>query len=269
MSPRVPYLQKTEDKPQGKEAYLRRIASLRRNVRDGNATAATNDAPATSSGELDYWSEREARTKWRSVIRTVYKWSVRLVLVGMLVVLVGTVLYYWGPWSNPGSTPVDFEPAPSMTAKGSDRVAQSIAQSWAEDARLISLSATWAAGQSFQDGEGDWSLLYYSPTKTATALISVDNGHATLVGTHGVAQPIDVSLNKDWNIDSNEAIDQLRAVGGDDFLLAQPDATISLSLDLSRDAVWSARIIDQMSRRVFAVRVSSDSGRIIDIQQTG
>ncbi|MGD8858267.1 MAG: hypothetical protein PVG33_18160 [Chloroflexota bacterium] len=205
------------------------------------------------------------------MIRPFFKWFLRFVFVAVFIVLVGFILYLWKPWVNSSGAPTETETklVSAMTAKEAQQVAEPIAMNWAGDAQLVSLSSTWDANQPFQAGEGDWSLLYYSPTQAATALISVINGAATVVGSHGVGNPITVSPDNRWRIDSPVAIDQLIAAGGDDFLRSQPDATVSLSLDLSRDAMWRVRLIDQMSRRVFAVRVSFDNGEIIDVQQTG
>lgn len=266
--PRIPFLHRAERKPQVREAFLQRMSSLQDGQLAGDLVATSSHKPADTAA-AEWSSDRWAPLRRRSVARAFYKWFMRFLLVVMLVVLVGLILIQWGRWTAPGDSPMVNEPASPTTAKGSQLAAGPIAVKWAEDAQLVSVSATWEAGQPFQDGQGDWSLQYYSPSKAAMALISVNDGRAVMVGTHGVTDPIPRSQEAGWKIDSPFAIQQLRAVGGDDFLRTQPDATVSLSLDLSRDAAWSIRLIDQMSRRIFAVQVSIDSGEIIDIQQSG
>jgi hypothetical protein len=267
MSLRLPHLQQAKTLPEDQEAYLERIASAQGETPSNDSTSSEDEAP--SRRVLPDWtSERAIPTRPRSMIRTLFKWFLRFMLVGMVLVLAGLILYLWGPWAQPSSVPVEPEPVSSMTAKESRLVANPTALKWAEDAQLVSLSATWDAGQPFQDGQGDWSLVYYSPAKAATALISVIDGTAAIVGTHGVADSIAVSGEKAWQIDSPDVIEKMRVAGGDEFLRSQPDSTVSMSLDMSRDAVWSVRFIDQMSRRVFAARISIDSGEIIEIQQT-
>jgi hypothetical protein len=204
-----------------------------------------------------------------SGFRWLVKWFIRPALLGILIAAAVLFLSLWKPWAQSSSPPTAVELAASVTARESQLIAEPIALKWSADAQLISLSSTWHPGQPFQDGKGDWSLLYYSPTEAATAFISVIDGTATMVESHGVANRVNVLSNRVWPIDSPMVIDQLMAAGGGDFLRSQPDATVSLSLDLSKDAIWRVRLIDQMSRRVFAVRVSLDTGEILDLQQTG
>ena len=269
MSSRMPYLQKTKSKTEGREAYLRRIASIHDDALGETSTAESNDRP----GSRRLWGSTSARDlleKLRSMLRTFLKWFMRLTLVGLVIALLAVIVWYlWGSWAQPSNAPAVVELASTVTAKEAHRAAEPIAQKWADDARIVSLSATWDAGQPFQDGQGDWSLLFYSPTKAATTLISVNDGAAAMVATHGVGRPISVSAESGWLIDSPVAIEKLRAEGGDDFLRSQPEATVSMSLDFSQDAAWSVRLIDQMTRRVFVARVSIDSGEVIDIQQSG
>lgn len=265
---RTLYLQRTENQSQEREDYLQRIAPFQREAQANDPAASGNDA-AAKSGVDDWLARSSTGFRLKSAIHTFSKWFVRFALVVILVALVALILYWWSPWTNPVGAPTAIEPASSMTARGSHLAAEPIARQWAADARLVSLSAIWDAGRPFQDGEGDWSLLYYSPTKSATALVSVHDGRAALVGVHGRTQSITLPQENGWQIDSPTAIDRMRAAGGDEFLRSQPDAIVSLSLDLSQDAVWSVRLIDQMSRRAFAVRVSIDSGEILDVHQTG
>lgn len=251
-----------------REAYLRRLASIREDAQAGdplpprNASSAGPMAPEASSRDA-------SPRKPRLAMRTIYKWFMRFLLVVTLVVLVGLIWFLWRPAAQTASDPVESVTSPRMTAKGSHQVAEAVALSWAEDAQLVSLSATWDAGEAFQGGEGDWSLVYYSPRKTATALVSVHGGQASLIDAHGVTQPIGAPQSSNWRIDSAMVISRLREAGGNEFLRSQPEATVSMSLNLSQDAVWSVRLIDQMSRRTFAARVSIDSGEVVGIQQSG
>lgn len=201
-------------------------------------------------------------------IRFVYRWLARALLLGMLLLLVSLGIFLWAPATH-STIAKGAEPISRMTAKNSYVIARPVAQQWAADAQLIGLSATWDAGRNFQEGEGDWSLTFYSPSKSATALISVIDGRATLINARGVTESLQSRRFDLWQIDSPAVVEQLRANGGNEFLRSQPDASLTLSLKLLGDAAWKARLIHQESRRQFSVQLDVDNGAIIDLEQSG
>jgi len=265
MLSRTSYLQAPKDKSDGREAFQQRMAEIQM----ASSSTAPGNNPQASLTAPDSQAKTRKRGRASRAVRTFYRWFIRFMLVALLVLLVSLILFIWSPTSHPGNAAVVVENLPRMTAKNAHQVAEPIALKWASDAQLISLSATWDRGQVFQSGEGDWSLLYYSQANNATASISVYDGQATMIAAHGISRVIDIPPGSKWHIDSETAIDLLEAAGGNEFLRAQPDATVTMSLDFTRDTTWRVRFIDQMSRRVFSAMVSIDEGQITEVQQSG
>jgi hypothetical protein len=89
-----------------------------------------------------------------------------------------------------------------------------------------------------------------------------------MINVRGAVEPLRVLQGHLWQFDSPAAADKLRAAGGDEFLASHADANVSMTLDLTEGGVWSLRIIDQMSRRLFSVRLGIEDGAIVEIQQS-
>jgi len=155
-----------------------------------------------------------------------------------------------------------------MTAATSYAIAQPVAERWAADAQLIGMTATWSAGRGFQEGVSDWSLMFHSPSRMSTALISIVQEQATLIETFGDAQEGQIRQINIGQLDSPQAVDLLLANGGDEFLRSQPDAKLILSLHLVDEALWKARLIDPESRRTFSIHIDATNGDLIELTQS-
>jgi hypothetical protein len=156
-----------------------------------------------------------------------------------------------------------------MTAKNAYSVAEPVALGWANDARLFSARATFDPGSDIRSGEGDWTLVFYSPEKYSTALISVMENKATFINernaTHNsVLQGLDA-----WQVDSPNVVSQMLMEGGDEFLRSQPGAVLVLSLDMAGQGGWKGRFIHKETRRTFTVQLGAENGEVIAVQQTG
>jgi len=156
-----------------------------------------------------------------------------------------------------------------MTARTAYDVARPAVLRWAEDSRLVGLSGTWDSATNYLNGEGDWSLLFYSPSQSSVALVSVVEGSAAVVDTHGVMQQPQLQMIELWRLDSPEVIKLLKRNGGDEFLRGQPQAGLALSLSLVGQSAWSARLINQESRRILQAQFNADDGELIEIHQSG
>ena len=203
-------------------------------------------------------------------------------LIGLLVMLLISAGFLWLFWryqlipletlvlpSPAGETVVDDGSGTRMTAKNAYAVAEPLAQGWANDARLISTQATFEPGSVIQSGEGDWTLVFYSPEKFSTALISVMENKATLINERNATQnPVLHELDA-WQIDSPNVVNQMLKEGGDEFLRSQPGAVLVLSLDMEGQGGWKGRFIHKETRRTFTVQLGAEKGEVIAVQQTG
>lgn len=265
MLSRTTYLASSKDKSDDRQTYRQRVAAIQMS---SSSAALELDSPVAPS-EPDSPPKRNRGRKVKSAARAFYKWFVRLALIAMIVFLVSLIIFVWGPSTHPGNAEVKIEIDSRMTAQNAQEFTKPVILDWADDARLVRMSATWDGGQKFQNGEGDWTMLYYSPSKASSASMTIHEGQARVIAVHGVPDPIEFQNDKSWLIDSETAVDFVKAVGGDEFLRAQPDATVSMSLDFAQDAVWRVRLIDQMSRRVFSAKVDMEGGEITEILQSG
>lgn len=203
-------------------------------------------------------------------------------LIGLLVILLVSAGILWLFWryqlipletlvlpSPAAETVVNGESGTRMTAKNAYTVAEPVAQGWASDARLISARATFDPGSDIQSGEGDWTLVFYSPEKFSTALISIVENKATLINERNATQnPVLHELDA-WQIDSPHVVNQMLKEGGDEFLRSQPGAVLVLSLDMEGQGGWKGRFIHKETRRTFTVQLGAEKGDVIAVQQTG
>ena len=261
------YLQKPHRQDQRLQDYAQRKSTTHEDGRIGLASQASAGIASTQvGGDIPESSPRPA--KGRTAVRFLYRWVVRLVLFGSLVLLVSLILFLWAPKSRP-STAKELPRLPNMTAMTAYDLARPVTLRWAKDSLLLSVSGTWDSGSNVLDGEGDWSLLFYSPSKSAIALVSVTEGSATVVNTHGVMKQPRAQSAELWRLDSPEVVNVLRSNGGDDFLQAQPQAGLVLSLNLVGETTWRARLINQETRRILEVQLDADDGELTEIRQSG
>lgn len=202
-----------------------------------------------------------------------------IVLLFILFISAGISWLFWryqlipletlGLPSSVAQTVSDGGPGTRMTAKNAYSIAEPMALGWASDARLFSARATFDPGSDIQSGEGEWTLVFYSPEKYATALISVMENEATFINernaTHNsVLQGLDA-----WQFDSPDVVAQMLNEGGDEFLRSQPGAVLVLSLDMEGQGGWKGRFIHKETRRTFTVQLGAENGEVIAVQQTG
>ena len=207
----------------------------------------------------------------------------RKILIGLIIVLVATVGLLWFFWwyqispletlqSSKSIETTESNQVPvirRMTAMNAHTMAEPVALDWAQDAKLLSASATWQTSSDILSGEGDWTLVYYSPENEATALISAVEEGATLINVRYIEdQPQLIDLEQ-WLVDSPHVVTQVLKEGGVEFLRSQPGAVLVLSLNMEGQGGWKGRLIHKETRRTFAIQLAADSDQIIAVQQTG
>ena len=155
-----------------------------------------------------------------------------------------------------------------MTAQRALQLATPAADSWASDAQLISVQATWQPGVDFADGEADWSLTFYSPQKRATALFTVIKGQSALLSSREASRAYDPVDLDEWQVDSPAVTAEVLASGGQEFMASQGDSSLILTLNLGDPPTWTAILISQESRRNLGIIISARDGEIVSVQQS-
>ncbi len=207
----------------------------------------------------------------------------RKILIGLIIVLVAAVGLLWFFWwyqispletlqSSKGVETAVGAEVPvirRMTAMNAHAMAEPVALDWAQDAQLLSASATWQTSSDILSGEGDWTLVYYSPQNESTALISVVEEGPTLINIRHLEDEPQIIDLEQWLVDSPLVVTQVLKEGGVEFLRSQPGAVLVLTLNMEGQGGWKGRLIHKETRRTFAVQLAADSDEIIAVQQTG
>ena len=204
------------------------------------------------------------------------------VLIGLLVILVVSVGLLWFFWwyqisplealasQSPAAQPVvEKDSEGKMTAKMAFTAAEPVALRWASDAQLLNVRTKFSAGSNFHGGQGEWTLVFYSPDKISTALISVLDNKATFINERKGDYNPELQSIEIWHIDSPEVVDLVLKDGGNEFLRDQPGAVLILFLDMEGQGDWKGRFIHKETRRTFVVQLGAETGEIIALQQTG
>lgn len=186
-----------------------------------------------------------------------------LVLVAILAL--GLILLQ----PEPASSPNIGDPIITVqTAQSSYRDAAEAAAAWADDALLLSASASWPAGSAFAPIEANWSFVFYSASRQATALFPVIGVQAAFLGARdaGTAyQPADISQ---WQIDSPEAVTELLKRGGQEFIENRGPAGLNLTLSSDGRFTWKASLIAAESGHTFTILLDANSGELLETRRT-
>lgn len=155
-----------------------------------------------------------------------------------------------------------------VTAREAFYVAEPAAREWAADGQLLSMRATWRLEADLSGGEASWSLIFYSATRSETALISVIENEAVLVNTRPTDQAHDPDDISHWLLNSPQAAENALKGGGQAFLDSQGSADLVMTLSLDRPANWNSTFIDKQSLRTFSIRMDATNGDVLEIQQS-
>jgi hypothetical protein len=202
-----------------------------------------------------------------------FEWILSGLLAVLLVVAVVMLLLFWNEQRQEALLPATAAgssgsgqaatPESGRTALSAYHLAQPVAQDWAEDARLLTASATWPAGQVFPAGAASWGLVFYSPGRPATALISVANREARLVrssSTEKTPQPVDT---ENWQVDSPAVVEQLLSNGGQAFVDEHGQVSLALTLNTVGELSWQAKLVDTESFEAFTLQFDPITGTLL------
>lgn len=222
------------------------------------------------------------------------EWVLGILLVVLLLAVVILSLLFWFRPEAPGTTAVsqssnsatviaqradDIGPTPvfeGQTALVAYQAAQPIAQSWAEDARLLNATATWSQGAGMDEllrGSSTWGFTFYSPSQGRVATMSVVENQARFLGEGTAPTPLTPLDAAAWQTNSNEVIRILLDQGGREFIQNEGITVLTMSLladneTPSAQMEWNASLIATENGRSIDMRLSAQTGEILEIVQT-
>jgi hypothetical protein len=155
-----------------------------------------------------------------------------------------------------------------QTARVAYTLAEPVAQSWAGDAALLTIMGSQSLAPNAPLAVSDWSLIFYSPSRQATALISVVNGQAIIISTRSNSlQRRPANLDR-WALDSQAVIEQFLAAGGREFITQEGATTLSLRLDVEEQVVWKSSLSARETGRTLSLWINANDGDLLDMRQS-
>lgn len=180
-------------------------------------------------------------------------------MLGLIVVAVLlALLYYW--LSEQPEEPVNINNIKNSTAFEAYDLALPVAQQWAGDAVLYTARASWQPEVNFTNGLASWSMVFYSATESATAVISVADARAQFVRSRPLEQPLVLGSLSNWQVDSPAAIAQLLEIGADDFMTLHAKVNLILTLDTQGTPTWRSTFFDVETKQAFNLNITVDTG---------
>ena len=152
----------------------------------------------------------------------------------------------------------------TLSAREAYEVATVVATAWASDARLLSASGNWPVGEAFPADEAAWSLVFYSPARSETALIAVTAGQAQMVGTSATDRRPQLGDLASWRADSELVLERFMRAGGETFIEEHGEVSLSLSLDASDLFRWRAALLAPETNDVFIMHFDPASGTTLN-----
>ena len=218
------------------------------------------------------------------------EWILGIILVVLLVAVAAMSLLFWfgpnnsrvdGPAANSATTIAqradDIQPTPEFdgrTAKSAYAAAQNEAIRWQEDAQLLNAMATFTQGatpEQLVDGETAWSFIFYSPSTSQTALISVIEDQATRLSTNTYTPQNTLLAASGWNVDSGDVVQRLLQEGGRAFIDSGANPTLTMALHADNQEgngrlEWEASLISLLNGNALIMRIDATSGELLNVQ---
>jgi hypothetical protein len=197
---------------------------------------------------------------------------VSVITVGLLI------LRFQSAWAGPAAAPAEApQPAPvhtvtyvEVTGLSQYRPAAQAAQTWADDAYLISASTHWPQVLNIgQVGEpGEWSYRFYSPAKEGLLLVKVKPDGQVQPIEHVVkitVPPARLEID-DWLVDSPAALARWLDYGGAGLVQRNPGLEVLIqlrSIGNKPAPIWMVVGSDQRTQDLLMALVDANEGKII------
>lgn len=196
-------------------------------------------------------------------------------MVLLLVIVGGLAFTMWfrPETADPSVLTAQTDLTGGQTALAALATADKQAETWQADAQLLKATASWSArdGLPYSSGRASWAFTYYSPSETAVAQITVADDQASppLISQADIPLTL-MDSSGGWRINSPQAVEQIMAHGGSEFLSGKSDTSISLSLStvsVNGRMEWLVSLFDEQSDDFMAMRLDATSGEVLEIIQ--
>ncbi len=216
------------------------------------------------------------------------EWVLGILLVILLgVVVVLSLLFWFRPDAGDRAESDNLstliaqqaaEIAPTSIYEGQSAklafvAARRAAVEWQPDAQLLTASTTWPQGtrvNTLLTGETTWEFVFYSVETVSSASFSVIEDNVQLVGSSRVERPYAPLNITGWEVDSDEAIQQLLEGGGFELIRDEGITVLTMAL-LANDQYetgqleWIITLIGTQNGRVLDMRINAQSGELLEL----
>jgi hypothetical protein len=187
-------------------------------------------------------------------------------LLALLIVAVVSIFLLLRDRDEPAETIEEVFHVP--TAMNAYISVEPVARQWAADAAFYSIT-TALQSPLLQDNDSvNWDFTFYSPELQETALLSINGNQVTLISTRSAQDAIQTGDLAGWRVDSPAAIGQMVAIGGEEFLEHQGQATLVLALKSSPAFMWQGTLVNTGTHATLGLEISAENGELERIQRT-
>jgi hypothetical protein len=159
-------------------------------------------------------------------------------------------------------------PAVTDTARQAYTIAEPVAKAWAGDAALVTMMGSQAVEPGAPLVVASWSLIFYSPSSQATALISVVGDQATVISTRRNSPQRRPGNIEAWTLSSQAVIEQTLQAGGQDFIRQEGATSLSLLLNVEEQVVWKSTLAAPETGKTLSLWIDAHQGELLDIRQS-
>jgi hypothetical protein len=191
-----------------------------------------------------------------------------LILAVLLIAVYGTLAVLVLAMGGTDSEAQADEPRTMETARDTYPAAVAEAQSWEDEAQLVSATASWSNVQTEEDLQQtvEWGFTFLSPQTRQVRVVSVTPDGAEHVQTaDATAKTRGVQVSA-WRVDSEQVLSLFLDNGGRDFLAQYPGATVTLRVGLDEGnerLMWYAMGIYSPERATIVVAVDATTGELL------
>jgi hypothetical protein len=196
-------------------------------------------------------------------------------VLGILIVFILAIMLFFflnkneisaleqNPDSNINNQSNPVIPVLGITARQAYMIAEPVARTWAEDAVLLAVRASWPPEQQFQDGLASWNIVFYSPGQSATASIAATGDNAAFLSSRKISgqfAPADLTT---WQLDSPAAVESFLNFGARGFLEEQDKVMFILALEMQNGPIWKGTFADTEAQRTIYLNINATNGELL------